>query len=258
MGGRPGPVVGHWVGLPREAGDLIGEHLIGAAPGQVLVVDSTTVNLFKLAMRRWTHSRAARCMITDDDNFPTDRYVLQGVAAQRGCELRMIHTDLDEGLAERRAARGARTRRRPGQPVARRLPQRRAGRHGADHRPGARRRRAGALGSVPLGGRRAGQARRQRGRSRDRLHLQVPQRGAGRPGVPLCPAGTAGPAAAADLGLVRPAGSVRDGAGLRPGAGHRAVRHRHSADHRHGRRGGGHEAARPRPGSTGCARRASR
>jgi kynureninase len=39
-------------------------------------------------------------LITDDDNFPTDRYVLQGIAAQRGLELRMIHTDRNHGLAE--------------------------------------------------------------------------------------------------------------------------------------------------------------
>jgi kynureninase len=38
-------------------------------------------------------------IVTDDDNFPTDRYVLEGIAAQRGCELRMIHTDLDQGIA---------------------------------------------------------------------------------------------------------------------------------------------------------------
>jgi kynureninase len=39
-------------------------------------------------------------IITDDDNFPTDRYVVQGIAAQRGIELRMIHTDPDQGLSE--------------------------------------------------------------------------------------------------------------------------------------------------------------
>src|SRR5215472_17221319 len=38
-----------WVGLPREVGDLIGQHLTGAAPGQTRVCDSTTINLFKLA-----------------------------------------------------------------------------------------------------------------------------------------------------------------------------------------------------------------
>ena len=89
-----------WVGLPREVGDLVGEHLIGAAPGQVLVGDSTTVNLFKLVSAALDAQPGRKVLVTDDDNFPTDRYVLQGIAAQRGCELRMIHTDLDEGLSE--------------------------------------------------------------------------------------------------------------------------------------------------------------
>jgi len=89
-----------WVGLPSEAGDLIGEHLTGAARGQVLVCDSTTVNLFKLINAALDAQPGRNVLVTDDDNFPTDRYVLQGIAAQRGCELRMIQTDLDQGPAE--------------------------------------------------------------------------------------------------------------------------------------------------------------
>src|SRR5258706_316082 len=91
---------GHWVGLPRDVGDLIGEHLTGAGPGQILVGDSTTVNLFKLVNAALDAQPARNVLVTDDDNFPTDRYVLQGVAAQRRCELRMLHTDLDQGVAE--------------------------------------------------------------------------------------------------------------------------------------------------------------
>ncbi len=89
-----------WVKLPTETGDLIGAHLTGAAPGQVLVSDSTTVNLFKLANAAMDRQAGRSVIVTDDDNFPTDRYVLQGIAAQRGCELRMIHTDLDQGVSE--------------------------------------------------------------------------------------------------------------------------------------------------------------
>ena len=89
-----------WVGLPVEVGDLVGEHLTGAAPGQVLVSDSTTVNLFKLVSAALDAQPGRTVLITDDDNFPTDRYVLEGIAAQRGCELRMIHTDQDQGLSE--------------------------------------------------------------------------------------------------------------------------------------------------------------
>jgi kynureninase len=57
-----------------------------------------TVNLYKLACAALDAQRGRDVIITDDDNFPTDRYVLEGVAAQRGCELRLIHTDMDGGL----------------------------------------------------------------------------------------------------------------------------------------------------------------
>src|SRR5215469_4105338 len=74
----------------------------------MLVGDSTTVNLFKLVNAALDAQPGRRVLVTDDDNFPTDRYVLEGVAAQRGCELRMIHTDPDQGLADEtlRAALG--------------------------------------------------------------------------------------------------------------------------------------------------------
>ncbi len=89
-----------WIGLPLEVGDLIGEHLIGAGPGQVAVCDSTTVNLYKLAWAALDARPGRSVIVTDDDNFPTDRYVLEGIAAQRGCELRMIRTDIDHGIGE--------------------------------------------------------------------------------------------------------------------------------------------------------------
>jgi kynureninase len=89
-----------WIDLPREAGDMVGEHLVGAAPGQVIVCDSVTVNLYKLAWAALDARPGRDVIVTDDDNFPTDRYVLEGVAAQRGCELRVIHTDMDEGVSD--------------------------------------------------------------------------------------------------------------------------------------------------------------
>ncbi len=90
-----------WIQMPREAGEMVAEHLVGAAPGQVLVCDSVTVNLYKLAVAALAAQPEGRnVIVTDDDNFPTDRYVLEGVAAQRGTELRMIHADMDSGLSE--------------------------------------------------------------------------------------------------------------------------------------------------------------
>jgi kynureninase len=89
-----------WIELPGQVGDLVGEHLIGAAPGQVTVCDSTTVNLYKLARAALDAQPGRNVIVTDDDNFPTDRYVLEGIAAQRGGELRIIRSDIDQGLDE--------------------------------------------------------------------------------------------------------------------------------------------------------------
>ena len=103
----------HWIGLPGRAGDLLGSCLLGAAPGQVVVCDSTTVNLYKLARAALAARPGRPVIVTDDDNFPTDRYVLAGIAAERGAELRLIHTDLDSGVttgAVRSSSASARTR----------------------------------------------------------------------------------------------------------------------------------------------------
>ena len=87
----------HWVDLPARAGNLVGE-LTGACAGQVLVTDNTTVNLYKLANAALDARPGRHVIVTDHDNFPSDRYVLEGIAAQRGAELRMLPTDINEGL----------------------------------------------------------------------------------------------------------------------------------------------------------------
>lgn len=93
-----------WIQLPRQAGDMLGDHLVGAAAGQVLVCDSVTVNLYKLAWAALDARPGRDVFVTDNDNFPTDRYVLEGIAAQRGCELRLIHSDIDDGISEQALA----------------------------------------------------------------------------------------------------------------------------------------------------------
>ncbi len=87
-----------WIDLPQQVGDLLGEHLLGAAPGQVVVCDSTTVNLYKLAWAALDARPGLPALVTDDDNFPTDRYVLDGIAARSGGRLRLIRTDRDQGI----------------------------------------------------------------------------------------------------------------------------------------------------------------
>ncbi|HEV2346505.1 MAG TPA: kynureninase, partial [Actinocrinis sp.] len=59
----------HWVDLPTQAGDVVGE-LVGAAPGQVIVTDNTTVNLYKLVTAALDARPGRHVIITDHDNFP--------------------------------------------------------------------------------------------------------------------------------------------------------------------------------------------
>ncbi len=66
-----------WINRPLEVGDLLAEAVLGAKRGEVLVCDSTTVNLFKLAGAAL--ARRPGALVTDADNFPTDRYVLEGL-----------------------------------------------------------------------------------------------------------------------------------------------------------------------------------
>jgi kynureninase len=72
-----------WLELPSVVGDRLGG-LVGAGPGQVVVGDSTSVCLYKLASAALDLRPARREIVTDVDNFPTDRYVLEGLARARG------------------------------------------------------------------------------------------------------------------------------------------------------------------------------
>lgn len=75
-----------WLDLPRTVGDRLGAVTLGATPGQVLVADSVTVNLYKLASAALDARPERRSIVIDADDFPTDRYVVQGLVAQRGLE----------------------------------------------------------------------------------------------------------------------------------------------------------------------------
>jgi kynureninase len=79
-----------WLDLPGQVGDRLGTALLGAAPGQVLVSDSTTVNLYKLAAAALDARADRSVIVTSAGEFPTDRYVLAGLAAARGLELRQV------------------------------------------------------------------------------------------------------------------------------------------------------------------------
>jgi kynureninase len=85
----------HWVDLPRQVGDLLAP-LIGAGPGEVLVHDSVTVNLYQV-VRAALALRADRTAIAiDPGEFPTDRYVVDGIAAASGLTVRAGFDQLDD------------------------------------------------------------------------------------------------------------------------------------------------------------------
>ena len=87
----------HWAEMPGEVGDRIGR-LVGAAPGQLVVSDSTTVNLYKLAVAVLDGAPGRTAIVGDANDFPTVRYVLQGVAAREGRRLVLIDSDPVEGF----------------------------------------------------------------------------------------------------------------------------------------------------------------
>jgi kynureninase len=82
-----------WMELPRTLGDRLGAALLGAGAGQVAIADSTTVCFYKLAAAALSARPGRTQIITDVDNFPTDRYVLESLAAERGLEILWVRAD---------------------------------------------------------------------------------------------------------------------------------------------------------------------
>lgn len=84
-----------WVDLPRTVGDRIAR-LVGAAPGSVVAADSTSVNLFKAVAAARALRPDRPVVLTDTGNFPTDRYVLEGLADVRAVAPEEVEAAIDE------------------------------------------------------------------------------------------------------------------------------------------------------------------
>ena len=82
-----------WLTLPERVGDRLGEVALGAGAGQTVVADSTTVCFYKLAAAAIDARPGRTEIITDHDNVPTDRYVLEGLAAAHGLTIRWLRSD---------------------------------------------------------------------------------------------------------------------------------------------------------------------
>ncbi|WP_433826484.1 kynureninase [Actinoplanes sp. CA-015351] len=87
-----------WLDWPITLGDRLGAVALGAAPGQTVIGDSTTVLIYKLARAAVDARPGRNRVVLDTDNFPTDRYVLEGIAAERNLELVWISTDPVSGV----------------------------------------------------------------------------------------------------------------------------------------------------------------
>jgi len=82
-----------WIDEAEVTGDLIGRAALGAAAGQVLACDTTSVNFFQLCGAALAARPGRKTIIIDAANFPTDRYILQGLADRHGLKLITIDNE---------------------------------------------------------------------------------------------------------------------------------------------------------------------
>ena len=96
-----------WFDMPRRIGDRVGT-LIGAAPGQTLVCDTTSINLYKAVHAAIGLRPDRNVIVAEEESFPTDLYILEGAmkSAGRPMKRRLIGSDgpsiealLDEEVA---------------------------------------------------------------------------------------------------------------------------------------------------------------
>lgn len=87
-----------WIGLPGIVGDKIAR-IVGARPGEVMVADSTSVNLFKLAVAAVQAQQRPK-IVTELGNFPTDLYILQGIEQLLGDRVRLVAVPRERILDE--------------------------------------------------------------------------------------------------------------------------------------------------------------
>jgi kynureninase len=82
-----------------RVGDQLAEGVLGAKAGEVAVVDSTTVNLYRVASAALDARPGRRAIVIERSEFPTDRYVVEGLARERELEIRWLGGDPIAGLS---------------------------------------------------------------------------------------------------------------------------------------------------------------
>ena len=96
-----------WIDLPQRVGDKIAR-LVGAAPGELVVADSTSVNLFKVLSAALTitaiDAPQRKTILSERSNFPTDLYIAEALCRERGFQLQLGEPDELPGLLNERTA----------------------------------------------------------------------------------------------------------------------------------------------------------
>ena len=87
-----------WIDEAQSTGDLIGRSALGVASGQMLAVDTTSINFYQLCHAAIIARPGRHVVISDTANFPTDRYILEGLCTELGCELVLINDEDGEGF----------------------------------------------------------------------------------------------------------------------------------------------------------------
>jgi kynureninase len=87
-----------WVETARRIGDVLAAGVLGARPGEVLVSDTTSVDLYKLLVAGADARPGRDVLVCCVDDFPTDRYIVAGVAQARGMTVREVDAHIDSGL----------------------------------------------------------------------------------------------------------------------------------------------------------------
>ncbi len=89
---------GGWLDEPMRVGAQLAP-VLGCAPDEVVIADSTTVNLYRLASAALDARPGRRIILVERSEFPTDRYVVEGLARERNVEARWLDGDAVDGVA---------------------------------------------------------------------------------------------------------------------------------------------------------------
>jgi kynureninase len=87
-----------WLEMPLAVGDILAQGVLGAKAGEVAVTDSTTVNIYRLAAAALDARSDRHTIVIERSEFPTDRYIVEGLARERGLEIRWLDGDPANGL----------------------------------------------------------------------------------------------------------------------------------------------------------------